>query len=116
MIRHLIGGGSDRRMVLTECCLVEALPGSLVNDVADMDCPACRRSLIGRGVCPECGSKKLVWSAGLVKVNSVADGRLVMNDVASEFYLGCEECSETLINRVAADEVATALTRFGWRP
>lgn len=116
MIRHLIGGGPERREVLTECCLTSALPGSLVSEVEDMTCRACRDSLVARGICPNCGEKTLVWSAGPVKLTQVADGRLTMRDVETQFYLGCETCSETLINQVEPDAVAAFLTSAGWRP
>lgn len=116
MIRHLIGGGPGRRDVLTECGETSALPGSLFTDVEHVNCPACRRSLIGRGVCPACEGGPLVWSAGPVKLNTVADGRLTMRDVETQFYLGCEECSETLIHSVSADQVARFLTEETWLP
>jgi hypothetical protein len=116
VIRHLIGGGPERREVLTECSLSAAIPGSLVTELELVTCRDCRASLVARGICRECGGGPLVWSAGPVNVSGVADGRLTMRDVVTEFYLGCEECSETLISGVSADEVATALTSAGWRP
>lgn len=116
MIRHLAGGGPERRDVLTECSLTSALPGSLVVDVEDMNCRDCRASLVARGVCPECGGGPLVWDAGPVKLNTVADGRLTMRDVETQFWLGCEECSATLVHSVSPDQVAAALTAAGWRP
>jgi predicted RNA-binding Zn-ribbon protein involved in translation (DUF1610 family) len=79
-------------------------------------CVKCRKGLVWRGVCPECGEKRLTWSAGPVKLTTVPDGRLTMNDVQTQFHLGCEECSETLISRVDPDEVAAYLTSQGWRP
>jgi len=115
-MKHLIGGGPGRRDVLTECCLTAVVGGSLVEDVEDMNCPDCRRSLVARGICPECESDRLVWSAGPVKLSLVSDGRLTMRDVETQFHLGCEECSETLIHSVSADEVAAFLTKEGWRP
>jgi len=116
VIRHLIGGGPDRRDVLTECSLTSALPGSLVTEPEDMNCRECRRSLIGRGICPNCGETRLVWGHAQENTSGVVDGRLTMRDVATVFYLGCEECSETLISRVDAETVAAALTEAGWRP
>lgn len=116
MLRHLIGGGPERRTVLTECSLMEALPGSLMTDVADMNCAACRRSLISRGVCPNCGGKKLAWDTAPAVRPGISPGRYNASDVTTEFYLGCGECSETLISAVPADVVAMALTRAGWRP
>lgn len=116
MIRHLIGGGPERRDVLTECCLSAVIPGSLVTDVEDMTCRDCRASLIARGICPACGEARLAWSAGPVKLTSVVDGRLTMGDVETQLYLGCEECSETLITGVTVDQVLPFLNESRWRP
>jgi ribosomal protein S27E len=116
VIRHLVGGGPERRDVLTECSLTSALPGSLVTELEDVTCRECRASLVARGICRECGEETLVWSAGPVKLNGVADGRLAVRDVETQFYLGCETCSETLISGVSPDEVAAALTERRWRP
>lgn len=58
--------------------------------------------------CRECGSLSLSWAFASVKNNSVPDGRLRMNEVSGIFYLGCDECSETL-TRVSADDVAALL-------
>lgn len=113
MIRHLI---AEKSYALTECHLTAAVPDSLVTDLDQMDCPNCRKSLINRGVCPACGENRLVWSAGPVKLNQIADGRLTMRDVETQFYLGCEECSETLKVGISADQVASVLTQVGWRP
>ncbi len=116
IVRHLAGGGPERRDVLTECLLTSALPGSLVTDPEDTTCRDCRASLVGRGICPVCGETALVWSAGPVKVNPIAEGRLTMRDVETQFYLGCESCSETLISGVSPDQVAVALNERKWRP
>lgn len=116
MIRHLIGGVVNRRDVLTECCLTAALPGSLMTDLDDVNCRDCKRSLMMRGICPECGEKKLSWSPHPKKLTGVVDGRLTMNDVTAVFYLACDFCSETLIPEVDLDTVAAALTANGWRP
>lgn len=116
MIRHLMGGGPGRRDVLTECGETSAIPRSLFTNVEHVDCPACHRSLIGRGICPACASGPLVWSARLVQLNTVADDRLTMPDVETQFYLRCGECSETLIDSVSVDQVATFLTEEVWQP
>lgn len=116
MIRHLVGGGPGRRDVLTECCLSAALPGSLVTELEDVNCRDCRWSLIGRGICPVCGEKRLSWSPHPKKLTSVVDGRLTMNDVTAVFYLACDYCSETLVPGVDLDTVAAFLTSQGWTP
>ncbi|OHY63819.1 hypothetical protein BB778_04115 [Pluralibacter gergoviae] len=61
--------------------------------------------------CPECGSKSLTWDTAIVGNNSVQNGRLRTNDVSSIFYLGCDECSETLA-RVSATDVAAFLNAY----
>lgn len=113
MSRHLI---LESGYALTECGLESAVPGTLTNLLERMTCADCRTALVYKGKCPECGGGPLVWSAGPVKLAPVADGRLTMRDVETQFYLGCEECSETLIHSVSADEVARFLTGSGWRP
>lgn len=111
--RHLI---LESGYALTECGLTAAVPGTLTNLLERMTCRDCRAALVRKGTCPECGEARLVWSAGPVKLNTVADGRLTMRDVETQFYLGCEECSETLIHSVSADQVAVFLTGQRWRP
>lgn len=102
---------------LTECRLTEVPRGDdLTNFAERADCQDCRRALMARGVCPACEGGPVVWSAGPVKLNTVADGRLTMRDVETQFYLGCEECSETLIHSVSADQVAAFLTSERWLP
>jgi hypothetical protein len=116
VIRHLAGGGPERRDVLTECSLPSALPGSLTMSMGYMNCPDCRASLISRGICPACGEEALAWDCGTVKLAEVPDGRLRLNEVETQFWLGCETCSETLIHGVSPDEVVKHLTEAGWRP
>lgn len=116
MIRHLAGGSPERRNVLTECSLMAAIPGTLMTRLEDVNCADCRASLVRRGVCPECGQERLVWDAGPVKLNTVADGRLTLRDVETQFHLGCDECSATLIDSVSTDEVVAVLNAHRWRP
>jgi hypothetical protein len=100
MIRHLIASG----YVLTECGETSAVPGSLMTNMDNVDCQACKRALMERGVCPACEEKgALSW---------MADGRLCVNVL----YLACGNCSETLIPEVDLDTVAAALTTLNWRP
>lgn len=112
MIKHLASSG----YAITECGLTSILPRELTADMDHMSCGNCRSALIHRGVCPECGEKKLTWSTAPHKKNGVADGRLTMRDVETIFYLGCEECSETLLTHIDPAVVAKALTEMGWRP
>ena len=58
--------------------------------------------------CHECGSESLTWDATVVSNTSVQNGRLRLSDVSGLFYLGCDECSETLA-RVDATEIAAYL-------
>jgi len=91
-------------------------PTELVTELDQVTCRACKDHMVAEGQCSACGSYRLVWSAGPVKLNGIVDGRLTMHDVETRFYLGCEECSETLIHNVSPDEVAAALTVRRWRP
>lgn len=111
-MKHLLGRGDW----LTECNLTAARPDELTAELDETTCRECKRALVRRGSCSNCGSPALVWSAGPVKLNTVADGRLTMRDVETQFYLGCEECSETLIHSVSVDQVAAYLTAERWYP
>lgn len=61
--------------------------------------------------CPECKSKDLEWSCGTQKISDVVDGRLTMHDVGVIFFLGCNECSET-VAVVDGDKIAGMLNSF----
>lgn len=56
-------------------------------------------------VCPACGSHSLTWDNTIITHGSVPHGRLTTSDVSGLFYLGCDECSETVAN-VSAEQVA----------
>lgn len=66
--------------------------------------------------CPECGSPELRWDSMPRKLTTIADGQLTMRDVETIFFLGCEECSETVVSEVGPDEVAKYLTSSGFFP
>lgn len=55
--------------------------------------------------CKECGSTHLTWQPSVVNRSSVQQGRLNTGDVECVFFLGCDECSETLAT-LSADKVA----------
>lgn len=55
--------------------------------------------------CKECGSSHLTWQTSIVNRSDVAQGRLNTRDVECLFFLGCDECSETLTT-ISADKVA----------
>lgn len=110
---HLYASRGD---AITECGLMAVIPREVTYDLEGMGCADCRRALVARGVCPECGEKRLAWAAGPVKLNTIADGRLTMRDVETQLYLGCEECSETLIHSVTVDQVLPFLNEARWRP
>lgn len=59
-------------------------------------------------ICPECGSESLTWAPAITIHNKVQQGRLTTKDVSGLFYLGCDECSET-VARASAEEIATFL-------
>ncbi|MEX5881862.1 hypothetical protein AB6G95_19290 [Proteus vulgaris] len=58
--------------------------------------------------CPCCGGQSLTWDNSVRKNTAVQDGRLRLNEITGVFWLGCDECSETLI-QVNADDVAAFL-------
>lgn len=91
-------------------------PDPVTEELDEVTCKPCRAWMVKEGQCPECGEYALRWSAGPVKLNTVADGRLTMRDVETQFYLGCESCSETLITGVSADQVLPLMNSRRWRP
>ena len=58
--------------------------------------------------CRACGSKKLKWHCNQKNLSGAVDGRLRLHEVGTEFYLGCEFCSETM-QVVDGDKVADHL-------
>ncbi|EOC0210443.1 hypothetical protein ACI0YR_003930 [Cronobacter dublinensis] len=58
--------------------------------------------------CPECGSKSLTWDVTITTTSAVVQGRLRTSDVTGLFFLGCDECSET-VSTVRMDDVAAFL-------
>jgi hypothetical protein len=60
--------------------------------------------------CRHCGASNnhLRWHCGQKNTSGVVDGRLRMHDVSTIFYLGCEQCSETL-QVVSGDTIAEYL-------
>ena len=67
--------------------------------------------LFSAGCCPECGSRELTWHADAKNYSGVQDGRICMREVGPIFYLGCDECSET-IRVIEGDKVAAMLTEM----
>ena len=55
--------------------------------------------------CKECGSTHLTWQTSIINRSNVQQGRLNTSDVECVFFLGCDECSETL-QTISADSVA----------
>ena len=60
--------------------------------------------------CKNCGSHILSWHCGTQNNSGVVDGRLRMHEIGVIFYLGCDECSETL-SIINGDKVAEIMTR-----
>lgn len=58
--------------------------------------------------CKECGSTALTWQTSIINRSNVVQGRRNTSDVECVFFLGCDECSETLAT-VSADKVAGAM-------
>jgi hypothetical protein len=61
-----------------------------------VSCPGCIAARLVREGCPECESQRLAWGFSPRNTSGVVDGRLRLNEVGVDFYLHCEECSETL--------------------
>ena len=59
--------------------------------------------------CKNCGSEKLSWHCGKRGTDGIQDGRFRMHEVHVTFFLGCDECSETL-KYASGDEIASFLT------
>lgn len=59
-------------------------------------------------VCKECGGKDLTWQTTTVNRTSIQQGRLNTSDVECLFFLGCDQCSETLAT-VSADRIASLM-------
>lgn len=60
--------------------------------------------------CKECGSADLYWFTSMRNTGSALDGRLCMHEVACDFVLGCQNCSETLAV-VSADTLAEQMAK-----
>lgn len=59
--------------------------------------------------CSNCGSKDAAWHCHEVVTNGVVDGKIKLSEVSSQFYLGCNECSETLA-ALSGNELAAVLS------
>lgn len=59
--------------------------------------------------CKECGSGDLSWFTAMRNAGQAQDGRLRMHEVACDFVLGCNDCSETLAV-ISADQIAQHMT------
>lgn len=58
--------------------------------------------------CRECGGTSLTWDTVNRARNGIQQNRLNTRDVECVFFLGCDNCSETL-SVVSVDRVAAAL-------
>lgn len=59
--------------------------------------------------CGQCGSRNLTWQCQAQNRGGVVDGRICMREVGVIFFLGCDECSET-VRVIDGDVVAVVLT------
>jgi hypothetical protein len=59
--------------------------------------------------CRECGSTAMTWNTSITIRSNVQQGRLNTSDVECLFFLGCDECSETLAT-INADKVAALMS------
>ena len=62
-------------------------------------------------ICKECGSDQLSWSSSVQNTSGVVEGRLRSHEIRPIFFLGCDECSETLLI-ISGDEVANIMTKL----
>lgn len=62
--------------------------------------------------CRECGGDELSWQAWNVPQRPYTAGPAGR----TVFFLGCDECSATVIHSVSAEDVTEALNHYGWRP
>lgn len=46
--------------------------------------------------CNNCGSDDIQWFSCHEKHSDIQDGRLCMHDIKTVYFLGCNDCSETL--------------------
>lgn len=60
--------------------------------------------------CKHCGSEHLTWDTMIINRSNVQHNRLSVNDVECVFFLGCDECSETLMT-VSADKIALQMNK-----
>lgn len=58
--------------------------------------------------CRECGGTSLTWDTVNRVNNAVQQGRLNTRDIQCVFFLGCDDCSETLA-QISADTIAGKL-------
>jgi hypothetical protein len=66
------------------------------------------------GNCGNCGSVKLSWNCTTRNIGGVGDGRLRLSDVSVIFYLGCDECSETVQVRTSDEVVDEMNKEINW--
>lgn len=60
--------------------------------------------------CQNCGSNLLKWHCTPTNQDGAVDGRICMREVTVLFFLGCEECSETL-TIMSGDQVCQLLNQ-----
>lgn len=61
--------------------------------------------------CPNCGSRELSWGTSMAVSRNLPPGsvhQLSLGDTSCVFFLGCDECSET-VRTVTAEDIAMEL-------
>lgn len=58
--------------------------------------------------CPNCGGKNLSWGQTCINQGQAQDGRIRMSEVECSFFVGCDDCSETVMI-VSADKIVDFL-------
>jgi len=53
-------------------------------------------SVFSISYCKECHSESLTWDCRVKSLADIQDGLLKYSELTTEFFLGCDYCSETL--------------------
>jgi len=60
--------------------------------------------------CRECGSASLSWDMRVVGASGIQDGRHRLNEISAVYWIGCDHCSETLL-QVNEDQMMGMLNK-----
>jgi hypothetical protein len=54
------------------------------------------KAIFNTKCCTNCGSEELKWQCATQNLGGVQNNMISMNETGVIFFLGCEECSETV--------------------